>query len=154
MKTPCFKSILNRLEQFKASPVKLGYAGMQIRVEDDKPLIFKTHDALVAAVKALDLTNTYSVRTVVNYDQFKYVQVCVSYLTEAEIGKPIALVKIARNINTFEASYNYIDQFSDWKFWHDLKGKLQRYLQKLSPNELQVVKELTDEEKLTQFITT
>ena len=154
MNTPCLNSILNRLEQFKASPVKLCYAGMQLRIENEKPIIFKTYDALVAAVKALDLTNTYSVHTVVNFDQFKSVQVCVSYLTEAEIGKPIALVKIARNINAFEASYSYIDQFSDWKFWHNLKGKLQRYLQKLSPNELQVVKELTDEEKLTQFITT
>ncbi len=59
--------------------------------------------------------------------------------------------KIARNINAMDLNYDYIDQFSKWKFWNELRGKLFKILGTLEKADKDFIKTLCDENKAKYF---
>lgn len=59
--------------------------------------------------------------------------------------------KIARNFNAMDLNYDYIDQFSKWKFWSELRGKLSKILASLSQDDKYFIKTLCEENKAKYF---
>ena len=50
--------------------------------------------------------------------------------------------KIARNINAMDTNYQKIDDMKSWKFWNNLEKVLNRKLERLSMNDIEVIKPL------------
>lgn len=59
--------------------------------------------------------------------------------------------KIARNINAMDTNYEYINQFSKWKFWSELRSKLNKILSTLNKADRDFIKTLCDENKAKYF---
>ncbi|MGC6429843.1 MAG: hypothetical protein ACON5F_02260 [Jejuia sp.] len=59
--------------------------------------------------------------------------------------------RIARNINAMDINYEYIDQFSKWKFWSELRGKLIKILCSLSQPDKDFIKSLCEQSKAKYF---
>lgn len=59
--------------------------------------------------------------------------------------------RIARNINAMDLHYQYIDQFSKYKFWSDLKSKLIAILSTLTEADKNTIKQLCEEPNAKYF---
>ena len=137
------EQIKNQIEKLKSSDLKTGFMGLKIKYENTSKF-FKTLDELQGAVKMIDTTNLYSLNVEVSEHQFLSVTVVVSYLTENEIGKPLNLVKISRNIRALKRSnYQYSDDHSVWKFWNNLRTKLDAKIASLHSDEKELLTQLT-----------
>lgn len=59
--------------------------------------------------------------------------------------------KIARNINAMDVYYQYSDDGSVWRFWNDLKNKLETILANLSDSDKRAVTSLCEADKRKYF---
>lgn len=65
---------------------------------------------------------------------------------------PARIEKIARNINAFNTNYEYIDALNGgWKFFNDLKGKLNKILFRLNDKSKQAIKVLCQPQQALYF---
>lgn len=59
--------------------------------------------------------------------------------------------KIARNINAMDVNFEYSDDIKVYKFWRNLKNKLEAILEGLSDADKQIIVALCDEVKAKYF---
>ena len=59
--------------------------------------------------------------------------------------------KIARNINAMDIHYQHSDDIKVWRFWNNLKNKLQTILVSLSDTDREIVTSLCNEDESKYF---
>jgi len=134
--------ITTQLQALKGSTQRIGNMGLKIEA-DATPVFVETIDDLIEYVENIDETNLYCLELKVDKYMFLNITVTVSYLQGEEIGQPIGLVRVARNIKSFDTNYQFISgDLGKWTFWNNLSTKLKAKLAAMDEAQKTTVKEL------------
>lgn len=133
--------VTKQLQDAKKLDQRIGFMGLKIRT-DDLPIFKESIDELIEYVEELDTENLYRLDVKIDRFMFLNITINVSYLQGDEVGQPIGLVRVARNIKAFDTTYERSDDHSVWKFWSNLSKKLNEKLRDMDDSQKAIVKQL------------
>lgn len=132
-------AIISKLEELKRLNMRVASQGLKITIAGETSFV-PSLDELIEAVKNVDTTNLYRFNFKSSDFMFLSVAVDVEYLTEREAKYPLKLVRIARNLKALRLSdYERSDVSKTYQFYSELKLKLDKRLEVLRNDEMDIV---------------
>lgn len=137
------KEVVIKIKEAQKINKKIGFRGLKINI-DGETSFYQSFEELIEAVEKVDTNNLYRFNVEVSEFMFLNVTVNVNYLTDKELGHPLNLVRIARNLEAVNSSnYELSDARNTYNFYSNLKKTLDNMMKKLSPQDIEIINQLT-----------
>ena len=120
---------------------KIAMNGLKIKIENNVKF-YKSVSELISELSTIDEKKLYNINIDIENKVFLQITITLQYLTPKEINKPFKVVKIARNINSFDNDFEKADDKSVYNFWKELNTKLTKIIKTLSEKEIRQLKKL------------
>ena len=138
--------ILKELKNHQNTKLRIAFNGLRLSI-DGSINFYTSKEALIEAVEAHDFSNIYKAEIKFSDYQFLSIHVVIQHLKTNEIGKPLRLVQLARNINGFDSDYARSDDHRVWQFWTNIEKIITKKINNLTPNQAIILNGLIAKEE-------